>query len=415
MGDGGRRLSGVRTKMPRITAEQAIAEIRDGKLLIIVDDEDRENEGDFAAAAEWVTPETINLMAARGRGLICVPMTGERLAELNLDLMVARNTSKHSTAFTVSVDVNNGGTGISARDRAATVRALIDPASKPEDLARPGHMFPLRAQDGGVLVRAGQTEASVDLARMAGLRPAAVVCEIMNEDGTMARMPELEKVSAELGVNIVTVADIIAYRLEHERLIERVAEARLPTRYGLARAVAFRSAVDAAEHVALVFGDVGGEEPTLVRVHSECLTGDVFGSLRCDCGTQREMAIQAIGREGRGVFLYMRQEGRGIGLHNKIKAYALQDNGADTVEANRQLGFPPDLRHYGVGAQILVDLGVREMRLMTNNPRKIVGLESYGLSIAERVPIVAPSNEENAFYLRTKQDRLGHLLAGGEE
>lgn len=401
--------------MPRITAEQAIAEIRDGKLLIIVDDEDRENEGDFAAAAEWVTPETINLMAARGRGLICVPMTGERLAELNLDLMVARNTSKHSTAFTVSVDVNNGGTGISARDRAATVRALIDPASKPEDLARPGHMFPLRAQDGGVLVRAGQTEASVDLARMAGLRPAAVVCEIMNEDGTMARMPELEKVSAELGVNIVTVADIIAYRLEHERLIERVAEARLPTRYGLARAVAYRSAVDAAEHVALVFGDVGGEEPTLVRVHSECLTGDVFGSLRCDCGTQREMAIQAIGREGRGVFLYMRQEGRGIGLHNKIKAYALQDNGADTVEANRQLGFPPDLRHYGVGAQILVDLGVREMRLMTNNPRKIVGLESYGLSIAERVPIVAPSNEENAFYLRTKQDRLGHLLAGGEE
>ena len=401
--------------MPRITAEQAIAEIRDGKLLIIVDDEDRENEGDFAAAAEWVTPETINLMAARGRGLICVPMTGERLAELNLDLMVARNTSKHSTAFTVSVDVNNGGTGISARDRAATVRALIDPASKPEDLARPGHMFPLRAQDGGVLVRAGQTEASVDLARMAGLRPAAVVCEIMNEDGTMARMPELEKVSAELGVNIVTVADIIAYRLEHERLIERVAEARLPTRYGLARAVAFRSAVDAAEHVALVFGDVGGEEPTLVRVHSECLTGDVFGSLRCDCGTQREMAIQAIGREGRGVFLYMRQEGRGIGLHNKIKAYALQDNGADTVEANRQLGFPPDLRHYGVGAQILVDLGVREMRLMTNNPRKIVGLESYGLSIAERVPIVAPSNEENAFYLRTKQDRLGHLLAPGGE
>ena len=401
--------------MPRITAEQAIAEIRDGKLLIIVDDEDRENEGDFAAAAEWVTPETINLMAARGRGLICVPMTGERLAELNLDLMVARNTSKHSTAFTVSVDVNNGGTGISARDRAATVRALIDPASKPEDLARPGHMFPLRAQDGGVLVRAGQTEASVDLARMAGLRPAAVVCEIMNEDGTMARMPELEKVSAELGVNIVTVADIIAYRLEHERLIERVADARLPTRYGLARAVAYRSAVDAAEHVALVFGDVGGEEPTLVRVHSECLTGDVFGSLRCDCGTQREMAIQAIGREGRGVFLYMRQEGRGIGLHNKIKAYALQDNGADTVEANRQLGFPPDLRHYGVGAQILVDLGVREMRLMTNNPRKIVGLESYGLSIAERVPIVAPSNEENAFYLRTKQDRLGHLLASGGE
>lgn len=396
--------------MPRITAEQAIRETREGKLLIIVDDEDRENEGDFAIAAEWATPEIINLMAARGRGLICVPMTGERLAELNLDLMVARNTSKHSTAFTVSVDVNNGGTGISAHDRAATVRALIDPATKPADLARPGHMFPLRAQEGGVLVRAGQTEASVDLARMAGLLPAAVVCEIMNEDGTMARMPQLEKASAELGVNIVAVADLIAYRLERDALVERVADARLPTRYGLARAIAYRSAVDAAEHVALVFGAVSPEEPTLVRVHSECLTGDVFGSLRCDCGTQREMAIQAIAEEGRGVFLYMRQEGRGIGLHNKIKAYALQDDGADTVEANRQLGFPPDLRHYGVGAQILVDLGVREMRLMTNNPRKIVGLDSYGLSIAERVPIVAPSNEENASYLRVKQERLGHLL-----
>lgn len=396
--------------MPRITAEQAIRETRDGKLLIIVDDEDRENEGDFAVAAEWATPEVINLMAARGRGLICVPMTGERLAELNLDLMVARNTSKHSTAFTVSVDVNNGGTGISAHDRAATVRALIDPATKPADLARPGHMFPLRAQEGGVLVRAGQTEASVDLARMAGLLPAAVVCEIMNEDGTMARMPQLEIVSEELGVNIVAVADLIAYRLERDALVERVADARLPTRYGLARAIAYRSAVDAAEHVALVFGAVSPDEPTLVRVHSECLTGDVFGSLRCDCGTQREMAIQAIAEEGRGVFLYMRQEGRGIGLHNKIKAYALQDDGADTVEANRQLGFPPDLRHYGVGAQILADLGVREMRLMTNNPRKIVGLDSYGLSIAERVPIVAPSNEENASYLRVKQERLGHLL-----
>lgn len=396
--------------MPRITAEQAIQETREGKLLIIVDDEDRENEGDFAVAAEWATPEIINLMAARGRGLICVPMTGERLAELNLDLMVARNTSKHTTAFTVSVDVNNGGTGISAHDRAATVRALIDPATKPADLARPGHMFPLRAQEGGVLVRAGQTEASVDLARMAGLLPAAVVCEIMNEDGTMARMPQLEIVSEELGVNIVAVADLIAYRLERDALVERVADARLPTRYGLARAIAYRSDVDAAEHVALVFGAVSAEEPTLVRVHSECLTGDVFGSLRCDCGTQREMAIQAIAEEGRGVFLYMRQEGRGIGLHNKIKAYALQDDGADTVEANRQLGFPPDLRHYGVGAQILVDLGVREMRLMTNNPRKIVGLDSYGLSIAERVPIVAPSNEENASYLRVKQERLGHLL-----
>ena len=396
--------------MPRITVERAIEDIRTGKFVIVVDDEDRENEGDFVIAAEWATPEAINLMATRGRGLICVTMTGERLRQLDLDLMVEHNTSKHTTAFTVSVDVDNGGTGISAHDRAATVRALIAPATKPSDLARPGHMFPLRAREGGVLVRAGQTEASVDLARMAGLRPAGVLCEIMNADGTMARMPQLEEVSAELGVDIVTVADIIAYRLEHERLIERVAEARLPTLFGVARAIAYRSQVDSAEHVALVFGNVRTKEPVLIRVHSECLTGDVFGSLRCDCGFQREMAIKAIAEEGRGVFLYMRQEGRGIGLHNKIKAYALQDDGADTVEANQELGFPPDLRHYGVGAQILVDLGVRNMRLMTNNPKKIVGLESYGLTIRERVPIVVSTPPENAFYLQTKPPNLGPLL-----
>ncbi len=401
--------------MPRISVEQAIEDIRTGKIVIVVDDENRENEGDFVMAAEWVTPEAINLMAAKGRGLICVPMTGERLNHLKLDMMVEHNTSKHTTAFTVSVDIDNGSTGISAHDRAATVKALVDPATKPEDLARPGHMFPLRAQEGGVLVRAGQTEASVDLARMAGLTPAGIVCEIMNEDGTMARMPQLEEISLELGIDIVTVADIIAYRLEHERLVERVAEARLPTTYGTARAIAYRSDVDPAEHVALVFGNVRTKQPVLVRVHSECLTGDVFGSLRCDCGVQREMAIKAIAETGRGVFLYMRQEGRGIGLHNKIKAYALQDGGADTVEANQRLGFPPDLRHYGIGAQILVDLGVRNMQLMTNNPKKIVGLESYGLNIVERVPIVVQSNPENAHYLQTKQSKLGHLLALPEE
>ena len=392
------------------TVEQAIEDIQNGRFVIIVDDEDRENEGDFAMAAEFVTPESINFVTVHGRGLICVPMSAGRLRELDLDLMVSRNTSRNSTAFTVSVDLSNGGTGISASDRAATVRALVDPATDPGDLARPGHMFPLRAQDGGVLVRAGQTEAIVDLARMAGLQPAGVVCEIMNEDGTMARRPQLEAIAAPLGINIVSVAQIIAYRLEHEHLVQKVAEARLPTAYGEARAIAYRSDVDAAEHVALVFGDVKTNEPVLVRVHSECLTGDVFGSLRCDCGIQRDMAIKAIAEEGRGVFLYMRQEGRGIGLHNKIRAYALQDDGADTVEANQQLGFPPDLRHYGIGAQILVDLGVRKMRLLTNNPKKVVGLESYGLSLVERVPIVVESNPENERYLAVKRQKLGHLL-----
>ena len=392
------------------TVEQAIEDVRAGRFVIIVDDEDRENEGDFAMAAEFVTAESINFVTVHARGLICVPMSAERLRELDLDLMVSRNTSRNSTAFTVSVDLSNGGTGISAADRAATVRALVDPATDPGDLARPGHMFPLRAQGGGVLVRAGQTEAIVDLARMAGLQPAGIVCEIMNEDGTMARRPQLEVIAAPHGINIVSVAQIIAYRLEHEHLVQKVAEARLPTAYGEARAIAYRSEVDAAEHVALVFGDVETDEPVLVRVHSECLTGDVFGSLRCDCGIQRDMAIKAIAEEGRGVFLYMRQEGRGIGLHNKIRAYALQDDGADTVEANEELGFPPDLRHYGIGAQILVDLGVRKMRLLTNNPKKVVGLESYGLSLVERVPIVVESNPENERYLAVKRQKLGHLL-----
>ena len=396
--------------MALATVEQAVEDIRNGKFVIVVDDEDRENEGDFVLAAEHVTPAAINFMATHGRGLICVPLRGDRLKELELDMMVQHNTARHSTAFTVSVDVANGSTGISAADRAETVRALIDTASQPSDLARPGHMFPLQAQDGGVLVRAGQTEASVDLARLAGLTPAGLLCEIMNEDGTMARLPQLEVVAAEHGLNIVSVAQIIAYRLAHERLVVRVAEARLPTAYGEAKAVAFRSEVDAAEHVALVFGDVQTDEPLLVRVHSECLTGDVFGSLRCDCGIQRDMAIKAIAEEGRGVFLYMRQEGRGIGLHNKIRAYALQDDGADTVEANAQLGFPPDLRHYGIGAQILVDLGVRNMRLLTNNPKKVVGLDSYGLHLVERVPIVVEGNPENIHYLQTKRDKLGHLF-----
>jgi len=392
------------------SVEQAMEDIRQGKFVIVVDDEDRENEGDFVMAAEFVTPEAINFMAMYGRGLICVPMRADQLRHLELDMMVEHNTAQHSTAFTVSVDIANGGTGISVADRAATVQALVSPDSRPEDLARPGHMFPLRAQDGGVLVRAGQTEASVDLARLAGLTQAGVLCEIMNDDGTMARMPQLEVVAEQHGLNIVSVAQIITYRLEHERLVERVAAARLPTAYGEAQAVAYKSTVDSAEHVALVFGDVSSGGPALVRVHSECLTGDVFGSLRCDCGFQRDMAIQAIAEEGRGVFLYMRQEGRGIGLHNKIRAYALQDDGADTVEANAQLGFPADLRHYGIGAQILVDLGIKQMRLLTNNPKKVVGLESYGLHITERVPVVVESNPENISYLRTKRDKLGHLF-----
>ena len=384
-------------------------------MVIIVDDEDRENEGDLAMAAECVTPEAINFMAKYGRGLICAPMMAQRLEQLGIHQMVQDNTARLGTAFTVSVDVlKDATTGISAYDRAATVRALISPDTKPEDLGRPGHVFPLRYREGGVLVRAGQTEASVDMARLAGLHPAAIICEIMADDGSMARMPHLEEFGARHGIRIVSVADIIAYRREHEKLIERVAQARMPTEHGEFRAVSYRSLVDADEHVALVMGEVNEHEPTLVRVHSECLTGDVFDSIRCDCGAQKALALEAIAREGSGVFLYMRQEGRGIGLHNKLKAYSLQDDGMDTVDANIALGFPPDLRHYGVGAQILADLGVRKLRILTNNPRKVVGLESFGLELVEQVPIVVSTNVENRRYLEAKQARMGHLLERAE-
>ncbi|MFC1864435.1 bifunctional 3,4-dihydroxy-2-butanone-4-phosphate synthase/GTP cyclohydrolase II [Chloroflexota bacterium] len=391
--------------------DEAIEDVKAGKFVIIVDDEDRENEGDLIMAAEKVTAETINFMAKHARGLICVPMEGKRLDELQIPMMVRENTSKFSTAFTVSVEAKaKVSTGISAADRAETVRTLIDPASKPSDLAQPGHMFPLRAKDGGVLVRAGHTEAVVDLARMAGLYPAAVLCEIMNEDGTMARLPQLEVIAAKFELKVASVSDLIAYRRRHEKLVHRVAEAKLPTGYGEFTAIAYRSDIDPDEHLALVMGDISVEEPVLVRVHSECLTGDVFGSLRCDCGEQVALAMQSIAEEGRGVFLYMRQEGRGIGFHNKLRAYALQDKGLDTVEANLSLGFAPDLRDYGIGAQILADLGLHEIRMLTNNPKKVIGLEGYGLKVVETVPIIAPPNPYNLHYLETKRKKMGHLL-----
>jgi 3,4-dihydroxy 2-butanone 4-phosphate synthase/GTP cyclohydrolase II len=393
------------------TIPEAIEDMKAGKFIIVVDDEDRENEGDLIMAAETVTPEAINFMAVHGRGLICMPVVGERLDELQIPMMTNHNTSNFGTAFTVSVEAKHGtSTGISASDRAKTVQAIIDPNTKPQDLVMPGHMFPLRAKDGGVLVRAGQTEATVDLARLAGFYPAGVCCEIMNEDGTMARMPELEIIAAKLGLKIVSVADLIAYRYRHERLVQRVAEAKLPTPFGEFTVIAYRSQTDPAEHLALVMGDVATDDPVLVRVHSQCLTGDVFHSLRCDCGEQVEMAMKRIAGEGRGVVLYMRQEGRGIGIHNKIKAYALQDKGLDTVEANLSLGFKADQRDYGVGAQILADLGIHNMRLMTNNPKKMSGLESYGLKITEQLPITTEPNPHNRRYLKTKQKKMGHLL-----
>ncbi|MFC1983863.1 bifunctional 3,4-dihydroxy-2-butanone-4-phosphate synthase/GTP cyclohydrolase II [Chloroflexota bacterium] len=390
---------------------EAIEDVKAGKFVIIVDDENRENEGDLALAAEKVTTEAINFMTLHARGLICLPIIGERLDELKIPLMVQENTSRFSTAFTVSVEAKHGvSTGISAADRAETIKAIIDPATQAEDLVLPGHMFPLRAREGGVLVRAGHTEAIVDLTRLAGLYPAGVICEILNEDGSMARLPQLEVISEQHGIKIVTVADLITYRRRHERLVHRVAEAKLPTKYGEFTAIAYSSDIDPDEHLALVTGDISTEEPVLVRVHSECVTGDVFGSLRCDCGEQVSLAMQSIAEEKRGVFLYMRQEGRGIGFREKIRAYALQDKGLDTVEANISLGFAPDLRDYGIGAQILADLGLHGIRLLTNNPKKVVGLEGYGLEVVETIPIIISPNPYNRDYLKTKQEKLGQLL-----
>ena len=395
-----------------ISVEKALEVIRAGRLLILVDDEDRENEGDLMVAAEKVTPELINFMTRHGRGLICLPLTHQRMAELDLPLMVSENTARFQTAFTVSIDAIKGvTTGISAYDRARTVLAVIDPKTRPEDLARPGHVFPLQAREGGVLARAGQTEASVDLTRMAGMTPAGVICEIMNEDGTMSHMPQLEEFSKAFDVPILTIADLIRYRMKHETLVRKVCEADLPTKYGRFRIVDFQDIIHGDHHVALVKGDLRKDGTTLVRVHSQCLTGDTFGSARCDCGEQLHLAMEMIEKEGRGVILYiMNHEGRGIGLTNKIQAYSIQDQGADTVEANCRLGFKPDQRDYGVGAQILVALGVKKIRLLTNNPRKFIGLAGYGLAIIDRVPLEVDPGKENLQYLKTKKEKMGHIL-----
>jgi len=400
--------------MPFGTIEQAIEDIKAGKIVLVADDEDRESEGDLVGAAEHITPATINFMAKHGRGLICQTLTPERCQALGLSQMADDNTDAYETAFTVSVDAAKRfgvTTGISAADRAKTVQVVVDQATVPSDLRRPGHVFPLRARPGGVLQRVGHTEASVDLARLAGLYPSGVICEILAEDGTMMRRPQLEQFAAEHELTFVTVAQLVAYRLKTERLVHRVAGARLPTLHGEFRIVGYHNNVDAAEHVALVYGDVGGQQNILVRMHSKCLTGDVFGSHRCDCGMQLHAAMRTIAKEGAGVVVYLDQEGRGIGLLNKLKAYELQDSGRDTVEANEALGFAPDLRNYGIGAQILMDLGLSSIRVMTNNPRKMVGLQGYGLEIVERVPLVTDPTDENRAYLDVKRDKLGHLFA----
>jgi 3,4-dihydroxy 2-butanone 4-phosphate synthase/GTP cyclohydrolase II len=393
------------------TIEEAIEDIRDGRMVVVCDAEDRENEGDLTMAAQFITPDAINFMATHGRGLICLALTGQRCDELGLDLMAAKNESPFQTAFTVSIEAREGiTTGISAHDRAHTVQVAIDPGSRPHDLVQPGHIFPLKAKEGGVLERTGQTEAAVDLARLAGLNPSGVICEVMNDDGTMARVPDLELYCQKHELKMVTVADLIAYRRRNDKLIERVVEAGLPTKFGEFTVVGFRSLVDDKHHVAMVKGDIEGQEDVLVRVHSECLTGDVFHSLRCDCGQQLEDALARIDAEGRGVLLYLAQEGRGIGLLNKLRAYRLQEEGLDTVDANMKLGLPADLRDYGIGAQILVDLGLSSIRLLTNNPKKIVGLEGYGLTVTDQVPIEHPPGEHNRQYLRAKKERLGHML-----
>jgi 3,4-dihydroxy 2-butanone 4-phosphate synthase/GTP cyclohydrolase II len=396
---------------PFATIEEALEDVRAGRMVVVCDAEDRENEGDLTLAAQFATPEAINFMAKEGRGLICLALTPERCDDLGLDLMAAKNESPFQTAFTVSVEAREGvTTGISAHDRAHTVQVAIDPGSRPRDLVQPGHIFPLKAKAGGVLERTGQTEAAVDLARLAGLTPAGVICEIMNDDGTMARVPDLVEYCARHELKMITVADLIAYRRRHDKLVERVVSAHMPTEYGDFTVIGFRSLVDTKHHVAMVKGDVEGKEDVLVRVHSECLTGDVFHSQRCDCGQQLEDALRRIEEEGEGVLLYLAQEGRGIGLLNKLRAYKLQENGLDTVDANLELGLPADLRDYGIGAQILVDLGLSSIRLLTNNPKKIVGLEGYGLRVTDQIPIQHPPTEHNADYLRTKRERMGHLL-----
>jgi 3,4-dihydroxy 2-butanone 4-phosphate synthase/GTP cyclohydrolase II len=397
--------------MPVMTIEEAIEDLKAGKFLIVVDDEDRENEGDLVIAADFVSADAVNFMATHGRGLVCTPMEPARLDELGIEPMVGRNTAPLGTAFTVSVEARHKvSTGISAEDRANTVRALIDPASKPSDFSKPGHTFPLRAREGGVLVRAGQTEAAVDLARMAGLYPAGVICEIMKDDGTMARMPDLEKFSKKHGIGIVTIKDLIAHRRRWERLVELKATAQLPTEYGIFTIRGYEDSISGETHVALVMGDITPEEPVLLRAHSECLTGDAFHSLRCDCQQQLHRSMEMIADEGAGVVLYLRQEGRGIGLLAKLMAYELQDQGMDTVEANEALGLPVDKRDYGIGAQILADIGVRKIRLISNSPRKYYGIESFGLEIVERIPLVVEPNEHNVRYLRTKSTKLGHIM-----